>query len=76
MPALTRNLAAFVEMPTRVECEARFVAADYCLTPALTVGEALEFKHVRHRGLVRRGSAGDFQAVCLAPVEPMDMRAP
>ena len=66
---LIRDLAAYFEALTLAECEARFAAADCCLTPILTAGEALESEHVRHRGLVRRGPAGDLQALFPARVD-------
>ena len=59
--ALISDLAAFFELFTLTECVARFAAADCCLTPVLTVGEALESEHCRSRGLVQRSNAGDLQ---------------
>jgi alpha-methylacyl-CoA racemase len=58
---LITDLTAFFATLTLAECVARFAAADCCLTPVLTVGEALESEHCRARELVRRGVAGDLQ---------------
>jgi crotonobetainyl-CoA:carnitine CoA-transferase CaiB-like acyl-CoA transferase len=65
---LIAELAAFFGDLTLAECVARFAAADCCLTPVLTVGEALESEHCRSRGLVRRGTAGDLQPLFPARV--------
>ena len=75
---LITDLAAFFEGFTLAECVARFAAADCCLTPVLTVGEALESEHCRGRGLVRRGDAGDLQPLFPARVsgEPPATRPP
>jgi crotonobetainyl-CoA:carnitine CoA-transferase CaiB-like acyl-CoA transferase len=76
--ALTRDVAAFFAGVTLDECIARFAAADCCLTPVLTVAEALQSGHVRERGLVRRGAGGDLQALFPARVdgEPPALRSP
>ena len=66
---LIRDLAAYFATLTLAQCEARFAHVDCCLTPILTVGEALESEHIRHRGLVRRGPAGDLQALFPARVD-------
>ena len=67
--ALIGDLAAYFATLTLAECNARFARADCCLAPILTVGEALESEHVRHRGLVRRAPAGDLQALFPARVD-------
>jgi crotonobetainyl-CoA:carnitine CoA-transferase CaiB-like acyl-CoA transferase len=66
---LTREVAAFLATLTLDECVARFAQADCCLAPVLTAAEALESGHVRERGLVRRGPAGDLQALFPARVD-------
>lgn len=66
---LARELAAFFAALTLDECVARFARADCCLTPVLTMREALESGHVAERGLVRRGAAGDLQALFPARVD-------
>ena len=66
---LIGELAAFFAALTLADCASRFGAADCCLTPVLTVAEALDSEHVRHRGLVRRGAAGDLQALFPARVD-------
>ena len=66
---LTRDLAGFFATLTREECVARFARADCCLAPVLTIGEALDSAHVRERGLVLRGEAGDLQALFPALVD-------
>jgi crotonobetainyl-CoA:carnitine CoA-transferase CaiB-like acyl-CoA transferase len=66
---LTRDVAAFLSTLTLDECVARFANADCCLVPVLGAGEALESAHVRERGLVRRGTAGDLQALFPARVD-------
>jgi crotonobetainyl-CoA:carnitine CoA-transferase CaiB-like acyl-CoA transferase len=67
--ALTRDVAAFVATLSLAECVARFAPVDCCLAPVLTAAEALESGHVRERGLVRRGAAGDLQALFPARVD-------
>jgi crotonobetainyl-CoA:carnitine CoA-transferase CaiB-like acyl-CoA transferase len=76
--ALMREVASFVSGLTLDECVARFAAADCCLTPVLTVGDALESEHVRERGLVRPGEGGELQALFPARVdgEPPASRPP
>jgi crotonobetainyl-CoA:carnitine CoA-transferase CaiB-like acyl-CoA transferase len=66
---LIADLAGYFERLTLAECIARFAAADCCLTPVLTVGEALESEHCRYRGLVRRSPSGALQALFPARVD-------
>jgi alpha-methylacyl-CoA racemase len=75
---LTRDIAAFFATLTLDECVARFAKVDCCLAPVLSTGEALASAHVRERGLVRRGTAGDLQALFPARVdgEPPATRPP
>lgn len=67
--ALARDVAAFLATLTLDECVARFTRTDCCVAPVLTLAEALESGHVRERGLVRRGEAGDLQALFPARVD-------
>jgi crotonobetainyl-CoA:carnitine CoA-transferase CaiB-like acyl-CoA transferase len=67
--ALMRDLAAYFATLTLAECDARYVDADCCLAPVLTVREGLQSAHSRQRGLVRRGAAGDLQALFPAHVD-------
>lgn len=76
--ALIADLAAFFDNLTLAECIDRFTPADCCLTPVLTLKEALESEHCRARGLVRRGKAGDLQPLFPARVndQPPATRQP
>ncbi len=67
--ALMRDLAAYFATLTLAECDARYADADCCLASVLTVREGLESAHSRQRGLVRRGAAGDLQALFPAHVD-------
>jgi alpha-methylacyl-CoA racemase len=75
---LITDVATFFEGLTLADCVARFAATDCCLTPVLTVGEALESAHCRSRGLVQRGNAGDLQPLFPARIngEPPATRPP
>jgi alpha-methylacyl-CoA racemase len=76
--SLITDLARFFAQITLAECVTRFAAADCCFTPILTLGEALESEHCHGRGLVRRGNAGDLQALFPARIdgEPPATRRP
>lgn len=67
--ALTRDLAAHFATLTMAECVIRYGATDCCVTPVLTLGEGLASEHCQARGLVRRGEAGDLQALFPAHVD-------
>jgi alpha-methylacyl-CoA racemase len=60
------------------DCVARFVPADCCFTPVLTLAEALESEQCRSRNLVRRAPSGALQALFPAWVDgqPPAGRAP
>jgi alpha-methylacyl-CoA racemase len=75
---LITDVATFFEGLTLADCVARFAATDCCLTPVLTVGEALESEHCRSRGLVQRGNAGDLQPLFPARIngDPPATRPP
>ncbi len=60
---LIRDLAAFFGGLTLDECEARFAAADCCISPVLDLAEAVATPHHRERGLVRRTPQGMLQAL-------------
>ena len=61
---------------TLAECVARFRPADCCLSPVLSLGEALASEQVAARRLVRRGADGALQALFPAWVdgEPPELR--
>jgi crotonobetainyl-CoA:carnitine CoA-transferase CaiB-like acyl-CoA transferase len=60
------------------ECVARFVPADCCFSPVLTLAEGIESEQCRARGLVRRAPSGALQALFPARVdgEPPESRPP
>lgn len=76
--ALIEEIQAFLSGLTLDECMARFGPADCCLTPVLTLAEAVESEHTRARQLVRRAASGALQALFPAWVngEPPAARAP
>lgn len=51
---LIAELAVHFAAMSTVECEARYAAADCCLTPVLDLDQATQSDYMRHRGLVRR----------------------
>jgi alpha-methylacyl-CoA racemase len=52
--ALIGELEAHFGALSSAECEARYGAADCCLTPVLDLDEAMRSDYMRQRGLVRR----------------------
>lgn len=76
--SLIAEVEALLATLTLAECVERFVPADCCFTPVLTLGEALESEHARARRLVRRGTSGVLQALFPAWVdgEPPALRGP
>src|SRR5581483_6394302 len=76
--ALKGELAAYFAKLTLDEAVARFHTEDCCLTPVLDLALAAESPHFRQRGLLPRGSAGDYQALFPALVdgESPKVRAP
>ncbi len=66
---LTADIAAYFSTLTLEACTLRFAAPDCCVTPVLTVGEAMESDYSRQRGLVRRSAAGDLQTLFPARVD-------
>ena len=76
--ALVGEVAAFFADLTLAECNARFMPADCCYTPVLTLGAALESEQIRARQLVRRAPNGALQALFPAWVdgEPPAVRPP
>jgi alpha-methylacyl-CoA racemase len=66
---LIADITAFFATLTLEACTLRFAAPDCCVTPVLTVGEAMESDHCRRRELVRRGPSGDLQALFPARVD-------
>ena len=76
--ALKAEVAAFFAERTLDHTLAQFASADCCLTPILDLRAAAESPRVRQRGLLPRGSAGDYQALFPALVdgEPPQPRAP
>jgi crotonobetainyl-CoA:carnitine CoA-transferase CaiB-like acyl-CoA transferase len=63
---------------TLEECVARFVPADCCFTPVITLAAAVESEQTRARRLVRRAPSGALQALFPAWVdgEPPAERQP
>jgi crotonobetainyl-CoA:carnitine CoA-transferase CaiB-like acyl-CoA transferase len=76
--SLIGEVEGFIATLTLAECVARFVPADCCFTPVLTLAEAVESEQTRTRQLVRRGPAGTLQALFPAWVdgEPPALRTP
>jgi alpha-methylacyl-CoA racemase len=76
--ALIDEVQAFFSGLSLAECVERFVPADCCFTPVLTLDEAVESEHTRARQLVRRTASGALQALFPAWVdkEPPASRTP
>lgn len=76
--ALIAEVGALLASMTLAECVERFVPADCCLSPVLSLDEALASEQVAARQLVRRGSDGALQALFPAWVdgEPPALREP
>jgi alpha-methylacyl-CoA racemase len=76
--ALIAELERFFAGLTLEECVARFVPADCCFSPVLTLAEGIESEQCRARGLVRRAPSGELQALFPARVdgEPPAIRSP
>ncbi len=66
---LTADIAAYFAGMTLETCAHRFAAPDCCVTPVLTVGEAMESEYCRSRGLVKRAPSGQLQALFPARVD-------
>ncbi len=76
--ALIAEVGALIAAMTLAECVERFVPADCCVSPVLSLDEALESEQVAVRRLVRRGGDGALQALFPAWVdgEPPALREP
>ncbi len=76
--ALMEEVQALIGSLTLAECMERFVPADCCFTPVLTLAEAVESEQARARQLVRRAPSGALQALFPAWVdrEPPAARPP
>jgi crotonobetainyl-CoA:carnitine CoA-transferase CaiB-like acyl-CoA transferase len=76
--ALIEEVRAFFAGLTLAESVERFVPADCCFTPVLSLAQALESEQCRARRLVRRAPTGELQALFPAWVdgEPPAVRAP
>ena len=76
--SLIKELDAFFANLTLDECVARFVPADCCFSPVLTLAQGIESEQCRARGLVRRTASGSLQALFPARVdgEPPATREP
>jgi alpha-methylacyl-CoA racemase len=62
--SLAAEVQSFFAGLTLSETTARFDGVDCCLSPVLTLAEAMSSQHVSARGLVRAGGApGDLQAL-------------
>ena len=67
--ALQSEVAAYVKSLTVVAMIDRFRDCDCCLTPVLDLRSAVENARVVDRALVRRGAAGDLQALFPARID-------
>jgi alpha-methylacyl-CoA racemase len=67
--SLIAELDVFFAGLSLAECVARFVPADCCFTPVLTLAEAIESSQCHARGLVRRAPSGALQALFPARVD-------
>jgi crotonobetainyl-CoA:carnitine CoA-transferase CaiB-like acyl-CoA transferase len=76
--SLIDELERFFATLSLAECVARFVPADCCFSPVLTLAEGIESEQCRARGLVRRAPSGALQALFPARVdgEPPASRVP
>jgi crotonobetainyl-CoA:carnitine CoA-transferase CaiB-like acyl-CoA transferase len=76
--ALIAEVERFFASITLEECVARFMPADCCFSPVLTLAEGIESEQCRARGLVRRAPSGALQALFPARVdgEPPESRPP
>ena len=75
---LIQDVAALFARLTLHECGARFSAADCCVSPVLDLAEAVAAPHHSERGLVRRTTTGELQALFPALIdgEPPALRQP
>lgn len=67
--ALIADVGALIASLTLDECVQRFVPADCCVSPVLSLAEAVQSEQVAARGLVRRGPDGALQALFPARVD-------
>ena len=67
--ALIAEVGALIAALSLEECVARFVPADCCVSPVLSLAEALQSEQVAARRLVRRGADGALQALFPAWVD-------
>ena len=67
--ALIAEVGALLGSMTLAECVERFVPADCCLSPVLTLDEAVASEQVAARQLVRQGPDGALQALFPAWVD-------
>jgi crotonobetainyl-CoA:carnitine CoA-transferase CaiB-like acyl-CoA transferase len=76
--ALTQDLARFFASLSLYECQARFAVTDCCVSAVLDLNEAVDTPHHARRGVVRRGSQGQLQALfpALIDAQPPALRAP
>jgi crotonobetainyl-CoA:carnitine CoA-transferase CaiB-like acyl-CoA transferase len=76
--SLIKELDQFFAGLSLEQCVARFVPADCCFTPVISLGAAVESEQTRARQLVRRSPSGALQALFPAWVdgEPPASRAP
>ena len=61
--ALIEDVKSFFGALSLAQCLAHFDGVDCCLTPVLTLGEAIQSDHCLSRRLVVRGSGGELQAL-------------
>jgi crotonobetainyl-CoA:carnitine CoA-transferase CaiB-like acyl-CoA transferase len=67
--ALIAELTGYFATLSLADCVARFAAADCCVSAVLDLAEAMATPHHTHRGVVRRGPSGAWQALFPALVD-------
>jgi alpha-methylacyl-CoA racemase len=74
--ALIRELAQHFATLSMTECETRFTPTDCCVSVVLDLAEAVETPHHARRGVVRRATRGELQALfpAIIDAEPSALR--
>jgi len=76
--ALIQQLTSFFATTSLSECQEKFTVTDCCVSAVLDLNEAVDTMHHVRRGVVRRGSQGQLQALfpALIDAEPPALRPP